>query len=122
MASPCPRTLAAGLALLAAACTSDMNITVTRLPAADGVVAAGPHCAPESLDAEQAQTRACVALGEVFVGDTGRSWNCGRERVEVDLVSVACSVGANALQLEPVLTSGCYQARAQLLACPEGEG
>lgn len=116
------RVLGVGAAALAAACTSDMNVTVTRTPAADEVLAGGPHCAPQRLTASEADGLGCFLIGEAFVGDTGHSWRCSQERVERDLTSVACSLGADAMLVAPVEGSGCHQARASFFACDPEEG
>lgn len=62
----------------------------------------------------------CRDIGDAFVGDNGDSGNCGRDRVEHELRTVACRLDADIIVVRavPDSQSDCFQARARLLRCP----
>lgn len=64
----------------------------------------------------------CREVGDVFVGDTGWSTDCGRRRVAETIRVEGCRYGADAAQIvshhEPsFFGSTCHQVRARFLAC-----
>jgi len=76
------------------------------------------HAIGEELDP------GCREVGDVFVGDTGSSTDCGWDRM-IDTVRMqGCFYGADAAQIvrhrEPSFwESTCHQVRARLLSCGE---
>jgi hypothetical protein len=57
-------------------------------------------------------------VGDVSLGDTGLTFNCGRARVLDELRRQACRFGADAAQIvreHPAGSCGCYRVRARLL-------
>ena len=62
-----------------------------------------------------------MAVGDVFIGDTGWSISCGEERVRSDLELEACKLGGDVALVREVRDShtSCYQARAVAYYCAE---
>jgi hypothetical protein len=80
----------------------------------------GGSCDVKVFDKDADVASACCTIGDVFVGDTGWSTNCERDRVISEVKTAACSVGANAASVRELSDSesNCYQVRARLLHCP----
>ena len=70
----------------------------------------------------------CREVGDVFLGDSGYTTNCGQARAYDELLHQACLFGADAVQVvrayqSSPLSSTCYQVRARFLVCTDdGEG
>jgi hypothetical protein len=109
----------AAIALFGVACSSTLAvhpIDYGRLPAE----ARGPAgCRALLVDSASEIPEDCVAVGDVFIGDTGSSFQCGEERVRSDLSLEACKLGgemALVREIEDPHTS-CWEARAIAFHC-----
>jgi hypothetical protein len=83
----------------------------------------GADCKSAILPKERKLPEGCVAVGDIFVGDTGHSENCGKKRVENEVVSELCLLGADygvvRVLKDPI--SSCHQVRAVAYRCPATE-
>lgn len=112
------------LVLLAAVtgCSETLAVHVVTQPDAGALRPRGDACAPHIYAQEDAVPSECGEVGDIFLGDTGFTTNCGRERVLDELRRETCSFGANAAQIVRAHDAGsygssCYQVRARLLVC-----
>ena len=82
---------------------------------------AGPDCPVMELEAEDPRVASCQDFGDLFIGDSGLSQDCGRYTVRQKIRSLACVYGADAFVVRRVSNSwsGCYQVRTRLLVCPD---
>lgn len=116
------RRLGALLSLVACACvTRDMDVQVIRYPGAPIPPRPGTGCDVDLLGEDHFELVHCRDIGDVFVGDTGSSVECGRARVRREIHREACRAGANAVVIRRIHdpNSDCYNARARLLLCTE---
>jgi len=104
------------------ACTPQMEVQVVRYPEADRADAE-PSC-PKVIEDGARIPSGCIDVGDVYVGDTGFSTRCHRERVLSEVHSAGCQVRANLAVARRITDpiSSCYQVRARLLRCPPAEG
>lgn len=119
-AAPRPRLpMALLLMLLLAGCGSPtMAVQVIRY--LDTPLAANRStCEVAALEQGQPLPEGCCELGDVFVGDTGWTDPCDRDRVLKEVRTQACKVGGDTVSLRPVpdKTSSCFQVRARILRC-----
>lgn len=114
--------LLASLALMAA-CSSKMDIQVIEYPGASKLASRDPGCAVAVYATDAGVPAGCVDVGDVFVGDTGWSIDCGSRRVVGEVEERACRVGADAVVVRELddWNSSCHQVRARLLNCSAKE-
>jgi hypothetical protein len=76
-------------------------------------------CAVETIDEGHPLASGCCELGDVFVGDTGWTDPCDRDRVLKEVRAQACTLGGDTVILRPVAddASSCFQVRARVLRC-----
>ncbi len=108
-----------GLALALCACSSRMDFQAVRYPWVAARTPKAPGCELSVLAHGDRHVEDCEAIGDVFVGDTGWSIDCGGERVLRDIEAEACRAGADTITVRPLEdgVSSCYQARAMLFVC-----
>jgi hypothetical protein len=75
------RSFFAFLTLATCACSSRMDLQAIRYPSAPELVPKATGCDVVLLSEDGAMSERCEAIGDVFVGDTGWSFDCGRDRV-----------------------------------------
>jgi len=114
------------LALVAIGCSSRMAIQTVSRPNPPPLVPRSPSCSLPVYAHDAPIDASCVEVGDVYVGDTGWSIDCGLERVRALVQEQACRFGADAAQIvshhEPsFFGSTCHQMRARLLACKPEE-
>ena len=120
------RTAILVLALVAIGCSSEMAIQTVSRPNRPALAPRGPACTLPIYARDSSVDASCVEVGDVYVGDTGWSTDCGLERVRSLLREQACGFGADAAQIvshhEPsFFGSSCHQVRARLLVCKPEE-
>jgi len=96
-----------------------MDLQVIRYPSAPDPAPKGIGCDIVLLREGSPTAKRCQAIGDVFVGDTGWSISCAKDRVVRDIKNEACRSGADTITVRRLSDwqSSCYQARAQLLVC-----
>jgi hypothetical protein len=113
------------LALLVAAfawgCSQRLAVYVIRQPDAGALVPRAP-CEVRVYPFGVAAPAECREVGDVFVGDTAFSTNCGLGRVMSVVQESACQQGADTVQIvrehaEGSYGSSCAQVRARFLTC-----
>ncbi len=110
------------LGCLLLGCSSKMDILVIRHDRSLSLEPRAAGCELELYSEHAEVPETCVEVGDVYVGDPGRSRKCGQERVEREIRDAACAFGANAAQVvthhEPTFFgSSCHQMRARFLRC-----
>jgi hypothetical protein len=68
----------------------------------------------------------CREVGDVFIGDTGWSYQCGWDRVRELVREEACVFGADAAQIishygPDFFGSSCHEVRARFVQCGDQE-
>lgn len=116
------RTWACLFAVAASGCTTTLEVQTIVRPEWQSFVAHPEECAFTVYWDDHRFAPSCREIGDVFVGDTGFSVDCGWDRVMETVRSEACRVGAQAGQIvrhrEPELFgSACDQVRARLVVC-----
>ncbi|MDX2167769.1 MAG: hypothetical protein SF182_11920 [Deltaproteobacteria bacterium] len=113
------RLALAALCTLGACSTTKLEEQIIRYPEAAGVAALPKDCPVATLEQGQPLPSGCCAVGEVFVGDTGFSYDCQRDRVLKHMQTQACALGGNTLVTWPVQDSdsNCQQLRGRVLRC-----
>jgi hypothetical protein len=121
-----PRIAAlAGVVLVSfvAGCSSQMDIQVVGRPDIGPFPARSANCTIRIYNQADTLPEACLEIGDVYVGDTGASINCGLASVRDRAHDQACRYGADALQIirhqTPSGGSSCHQIRARLLRCAD---
>ena len=117
------RLTAVVLVGVAAGCTRTLQIQVVSQPNRGTLAARAETCAARLYAQNEAVPASCTEVGDVFVGDTGWTVDCGAARVRDEIRRQACLFGADAVQVirerEPsFFESSCDQVRARFLACP----
>jgi hypothetical protein len=100
-----------------------MDIQLIRYPEGAALSSRVDGCAVQLLGASTELADDCMDVGDVFVGDTGFSVNCGEGRVLGEIRAAACRLGADTAVVRRIgdVWSTCYQARARLLVCPSSQ-
>jgi hypothetical protein len=126
---PMLRTAAVLLLLLAASgCSGTFAVHLVTQPDAGALTPHAEGCDVQLYEQTESPPSDCREVGDVFLGDTGYTTNCGRERAREELLHQACRFGADAVQIvrayeSSPLSSTCYQVRARFLVCTDdGEG
>lgn len=123
-----PQALRAALVLVvsitATACSTVLEHQTIAYPDAGPITPRPDDCAVEMIDSSETEREGCVALGDVFVGDTGTSIACERPRVLDEARADLCRLGATHAHYrqmqDPNLS--CYQVRAVGLRCDAATG
>ena len=110
--------------LFAAGCTTRLDIMTIRRPDAPALARKPAGCPLQIYATDQSLPEGCREIGDVFVADTGWSYDCGLERVTGIVRNEACSQGADAAQLvthyDPSITgSTCHEVRFRFLVCKQ---
>jgi hypothetical protein len=125
----CARRFLLALSLVAAlGCRSNVAIQTIARPDLEPRAPKSPNCELIVRPADYRFDPGCREIGDVYIGDTGFSVNCGLEQVMDIVRGEACRAGADAAQVvahhEPsFFGSTCHQVRARFLVCePEVAG
>jgi hypothetical protein len=119
-----PATLGAGVllasAVLVGACTTVVERQIIHYAEARSVEGRPIECHVELVEQEGALPPGCLALGDVFIGDEGSTFDCGRPRMVREATRELCRLGATHGWYWQVwdVHSSCYQVRAVGYACP----
>jgi hypothetical protein len=111
------------LALVATGCSTEIQ-TVGR-PGAPPRVPKSEDCALPVYESDSPLDASCVEVGDVFVGDTGWSTDCGIDSVREQIRKEGCLFGADAAQIvrhhepSPMWGSTCHQVRARFVVCKQ---
>lgn len=105
-------------AVIALGCSSKLYIQSVRYPGT-GDVTEQPGCNARLLVEDAPLANECALIGDVFIGDTGFSMNCGIERVRAELRTAACRLGGDTVRIRRLkdVHSNCAQARAMVYRC-----
>lgn len=119
-----PVAVVLAFALLAGCSVTDrrMDVFTERYPgvAVPTAILDRKDCRSRLLAAGETLPPDCEPVGDVYIGDTGDSGDCRRERVERDLVGELCFLRADlgvARRLRDTI-SNCWQVRAVAYRCP----
>jgi len=107
--------------VLALGCSSTMATQVIRYSAEELHELPTPACEVSLVESHLDVPEHCTAIGDVFVGDTGWSIDCGKDRVLRDIRAELCKLGADLASVRKLDDghSTCYQARAIAYRCSE---
>ena len=114
--------IAWAIATALAVCGCAANVQTVARPDAPLRAAKPPSCQLPVHPADRRLGPACVEIGDVYVGDTGFTTDCGWNRALEIVRQEACRFGADAAQIvahhEPSFWgSTCHQVRARFLVC-----
>jgi hypothetical protein len=120
------RTAVLWLALAMVGCSSEMAVQTVTRPNLPPLTPRAPACALTVYAMDHVLDASCVEVGDVYVGDTGFSTDCGLERVRDTIRAEACRYGADAAQIvshhaPTFFGSTCHQVRARFLVCKPEE-
>ena len=120
------RIWACALTIVASGCSTQLEIQIVGRPDWQPRAVLPADCALTVYEITEVPDRECTEIGDVFVGDTGSTTDCGLERVIDTVRSEACNYGADAAQIvahhEPsFFGSTCHQVRARFLSCKADE-
>ena len=117
------------LTALAAGCSNLMNVQIIRYdagpltrwePKQSPPAEKWELCGARLVEDASSIPKGCEPVGDVYIGDNGDSFDCGRERVTRDVEAGICrlraDVGVIRWLSDPV--SQCHQARAVAYQCP----
>ena len=115
------------LACAILACSKTLETQVVDYESGIALARRDPGCDLVLHERGQPVPSGCVPVGDVFVGDTGSSIDCGYDRVQREMRDAACSFGADAVQIvghqkPSFFGSSCHQIRAQFLRCSQDGG
>jgi hypothetical protein len=113
------------LAIVVSGCSTAMEIQTVARPHLRDLQAREPDCDLVIYEISEQIDPSCEEVGDVFVGDTGFTMDCGWDQVIDAVRREACTFGADAAQIvahhEPSFTgSTCHQVRARLVVCSTG--
>lgn len=108
--------------LTVSGCSSELEIQTVSRPNWRDQKPRIEDCGLTVYKSTYAFDASCEEVGDVFVGDTGWSVDCGWDRVVRVIQSEACKFGADAAQIvahhEPsFFGSTCHQVRARFMVC-----
>ena len=117
--------LAIALASISVGCTRTLRIELIAQPDRGSATLRTETCDAPLYAESEPLAASCTEVGDLFVGDTGWTFDCGAERVRAEVRRQTCLFGADAAQIireqEPSWTdSSCDQIRARFLRCAEG--
>ena len=110
------------LLLVAIGCSAPFAVHLVRQPDAGPLTPRGDGCGADLYEQAETPPASCREVGDVFLGDSGYTTNCGRARAHDELLDQACRFGADAVQIvrayeSSPISSSCYQVRARFLVC-----
>jgi hypothetical protein len=110
--------------LFTGGCTTRLDVLTIRRPDAPALVRKPAGCPLQVYAKDQSLPEGCREIGDVFVADTGWTYDCGLERVTGIVRNEACSQGADAAQLvthyDPSISgSTCHEVRFRFLVCEQ---
>ena len=111
---------------LLAACSEEYMVQVIRQPDTPMLAQRDERCELTVYRARDTVPAGCREVGDVFVGDSGATWNCAEPRTLDEVRRQACLFGADAAQVVRVhpgsfTGSSCDQVRARFLVCETHE-
>jgi hypothetical protein len=108
-----------GPLLFVAGCALDVQ--PIRYPESADLAPRPDGCEVHLLEWHRGPEGECREVGDVYVGDRGVALfsGCGKQRVETEIRTQACRLGADTALVRRVkdFRTSCYEARARLLRC-----